>query len=687
MKRAAVLTLALAFWAGDAAPEAWSGTRGEAGTRAVAATAEESAAIPAPPATEPHPNQRSPAAEPAGGAGAPATEPALRTPPLALTPAEYNNTIADLLGFPRDSEGWPARTELADRLSPRRAASKGVFLPPPPPPPWPWRFPAEPGSEGFEGIVQGQNPSSYQVEELHLAAMHFASYALLSPTFFACEGWAELPAAEQAACAGTSIERFARRAYRRPLRAAERERLRDFWQANRGAGPLDEAVALTVAGILQAPAFHFRVEPGAEGGRGDGDRAGSGAGQAGPGADQAGPGADQAGSGADPWTLASRLSYFLWDSMPDAELFAAAEAGELATAAGVERQARRMLDDPKARPAVVRFHHQWLGTEDVLLIAPARRAFGPRFGIAPRMGEANDDDIEWPTILGPVRHSLLLEAGLFVERTVFDGDGTFTALMTDHHGYLSDATAPIHGAGAVRDPGGTPVTRPIEFVAISIGRKDSLTLYPATFPPAERAGVLTLPAVLAVGAYAVQPGPILRGVRVLERIACMHLGTPIQGAETALPPDTLAVESTNRERTATATDRPACASCHRRINPPGFAFEHYDALGAWRAEDNGQPVDASGTLHLPGGETLTFTDGVDFARQLGASRRVRDCYALHWTRYALGDRIASSEPALEPIRRRFREDDSIKDLLVSIATSDLFRFGAGADADAPGDAR
>ena len=636
MKRAAVLTLALALWAGGAAPEAESGTQD--------------------------------------------SEPALRTPPLALTPAEYNNTIADLLGFPRDSEGWPARTALADRLSPRRAASKGVFLPPPPPPPWPWRFPAEPGSEGFEGIVQGQNPSSYQVEELHLAAMHFASYALLSPTFFACEGWAELPAAEQAACAGTSIERFARRAYRRPLRAAERERLLDFWQANRGAGPPDEAVALTVAGILQAPAFHFRVEPGSARGRGDGDRAGSGA-------DQADSGTDQAGSGADPWTLASRLSYFLWDSMPDAELFAAAEAGELATAAGVERQARRMLDDPKARPAVVRFHHQWLGTEDVLLIAPARRAFGPRFGIAPRMGEANDDDIEWPTILGPVRHSLLLEAGLFVERAVFDGDGTFTALMTDHHGYLSDATAPIHGEGAVRDPGGAPVTRPIEFVAISIGRKDSLALYPATFPPDERAGVLTLPAVLAVGAYAVQPGPILRGVRVLERIACMHLGTPIQGAETALPPDTLAVESTNRERTATATDRPACASCHRRINPPGFAFEHYDALGAWRAEDNGQPVDASGTLHLPGGETLTFADGVDFAHQLAASPRVRDCYALHWTRYALGDRIASSEPALEPIRRRFRDDDSVKNLLVSIATSDLFRFGADADADAPGDAR
>ncbi len=496
--------------------------------------------------------------------------------------------------------------------------------------------------------------------------MHFASFALVSPTFFTCDAWADLPAAGQADCAWASIDRFARRAYRRPLRTRERERLQDFWRSNLASGPMDEAVALTIAGVFQAPGFHFRVEPNSP----SGERAGG-----------------RSGAPPDPWALAARLSYFLWDSMPDAELLGAAEAGELATAAGVERQARRMLDDPKARPAIVHFHHQWLGTGDVLLIAPARRAFGPRFGLAPRIATARDDDVEWPTLLGPLRHSLLLEAGLFVERVVFDGDGTFTALMTDRHGYLSDASAPLYGEDAVRDPDGAAVTRPIEFVAVSIGRRQPLTLYPASFPADQRAGVLTLPAVLALGAYAVQPGPILRGVRVLERFACMELGTPVQGAETALPPDTLAVESTNRERTAAATRPPTCISCHRRINPPGFAFEHYDALGAWRAEDNGQPVDASGSLTLPGGETITFTDGVDFAHQLAASRRARDCYALHWTRYALGDRIEASEPALKPILHRFRDDDSIKELLVSIAASDLFRFGARSHADAPGDVR
>ena len=577
----------------------------------------------------------------------PESSEAQRTAPLALTPTEYNNTVADLLGFPRDGARWPKRPPVADRINPRRAASKGVFSPPPPPDPWPWQFPAEPGSDGFEGIAQGQSPSSYQVEELHLAGMHFGAFALLSPTFFTCSDWSDLPAAEQKACAGTSILRFAERAYRRPLRDGERERIETFWQQQIEAGPMDESVALTVAGILQAPAFHFKLEPGATD-----------------------------ATELDPWQLATRLSYFLWDSMPDEELFRAAGAGELGTPAGIGRQARRMVDDPRARPAVVNFHHQWLGTDQVLLIAPARRAFGPRFGISPELDNARDDDTKWPAIMGPIRHSMKLDTELFVEEAIFDREGTFTELMTGNHGYISRSTAPIYGATTTSDEGRAAVTRPIEYVTASIGRKDSLTLHPVEFAADRRAGVLTLPSVLAIGAYAVQPGPIPRGVRILERIACMELGEPVEGFESALPPDALAVESTNRERTAAATKPRECNSCHRRINPAGFAFEHYDAMGAWRAQDNGQPVDASGSLRLPGAEELTFADGVEFAHRLAASRRVRDCYALHWTRYALGTHLERNTPGLEPIQQRFREDDSVKELLVSIATSDLFRTRA-----------
>ena len=546
---------------------------------------------------------------------------------LALTPAEYNNTVADLLGFPRDGERWPPRPPLADTLSPRRAASKGVFLPPPPPPVWPWRFPAEPGAGGFEGIAQGQN-------------------------------WATLASGEQERCAWTRIERFAERAWRRPLGGGERERMEAFWQANLAAGPRDEAVALTVAGILQAPAFHFRIER-----------------------------ADAADGGPTPWELATRLSYFLWDSMPDDALFAAAGTGELATRAGVERQARRMLDDPKARPAVVHFHNQWLGTDRVLRIAPARRAVGPLFGIEPELETARDDDVQWPAIMGPVRHSMKLETELFVERTVFDGDGTFTALMTDHHGFLSDATAPIYGEGVARLPDRPAVTRQIEFVAVSIGRKEPLTLYPAEFPRDQRAGVLTQPSVLAVGAYAVQPGPHPAG-RPRPRAHRLH------GAGHAGP-----------GRGDGAAARRAGGRAHQPRGPP-------------RPRHPRPAPRATGGSILPGSPSSTTTRSARGAPATTASRSTR---AARWRCPAGAGRRSPSRTAWisrtssqratacgtatrctgrampsatgssrrhrgsRPIRRRFRENDSIEDLLVSIAGSDLFRRAS--TADAPGGIR
>tara|TARA_B100000678_G_C17960809_1_gene403128 strand:- start:249 stop:608 length:360 start_codon:yes stop_codon:yes gene_type:complete len=114
------------------------------------------------------------------------------------------------------------------------------------------------------------------------------------------------------------------------------------------------------------------------------------------------------------------------------------------------------------------------------------------------------------------------------------------------------------------------------------------------------------------------------------------------------------------------------------INPPGFAFENYDAVGQWRAYDNGQAVDASGSLALGGSEQLEFSDGVDLARQLANSDRIRDCYVRQWTRYALGAELEATPPGLESLQAKFREDDSIKELLISIASSDLFRARTGA---------
>ncbi len=571
-----------------------------------------------------------------------------QTPQLALTPTEYNNSIRDLLAMPLEPAAWPPPHAVAEKLSPKQGETKGVFGSNPiEAPPWPWIFPDETGVEEFEGIADGQEPSPYSVEQLQKAAIHFAAYALVSPVFFTCEGWESLAKEEQEACAYKSIERFTQRAWRRPTTSEERKRLKTFWDDNWKNGAADEAVALTVAGVLQAPGFVFRLEHA--------------------------PATKNVEVALDNWQMASRLSYFLWDSMPDPALFDAAARGKLSTAAGVEAQARRMLEDPRARQAVMHFHEQWLGTKGIHGISPARREYGSLYGLAPQPPLDTTGDGEWPSVLGPVRHSMEAETKLFVERTVFDGAGTLEALFTDNHGYMSGVTAPLYGTDA-KVLGGPTVTWNYGIVSSSLGNKSSVLLQPVEFPAEQRAGVLTLPSVLALGSYAVHPAPVQRGKRILVRLACEVFGTPPPGVEAFQPPDTSEAESTNRIRTEDATDAPLCRGCHGVINPPGFAFEHYDAMGRWRAEDNGKPVNASGSFKLASGEEFTFKDGVDLSRQLGKSRAVKDCYVLRWARYATGVHIQPGDASVSELQADFRKSDHVKELLVAIAKSDVFRF-------------
>ncbi len=581
------------------------------------------------------------------------TTPEPATPPeaalLALTPTEFNNTVRDLLGLPIDVDEWPEKPAIAEQLLPGQGEKSGVFgLALVEQPPWPWSFPQEAGIDGFEGLDEGQAPSPYSVEEIQKACLFYASYTLVSPTFFACEGWSELPSEEQKTCGWTSVEDFAMRAWRKPLTDNQRTRLETFWNQTWSEGSPEEAVVLTAAAILQSPSFSFRIEEG-DLEQLEGERL---------------PLTD--------WEMASRLSYLLWDSMPDQTLFDAAAAGELSTREEVQAQAQRMLEDPRARQAVVHFHNQWLGTTQVHTISPARRAYGPLFGVTPAPPLDTTGDGDWPSVLLPIRHSMDAETQLFLERTIFDGAGTLHALLTDNHGYMSKRTQAIYGETA-RYLNGPAVQWSYGLVVNSGGGKSSVTLYPAEFDPAQRSGVLTLPSVLGLGSYAVHPAPILRGKMILERLACQELGAPPQGAEAAVPPDTLETEGTNRERTDIATSPPACAGCHSILNPPGFAFENYDAMGIYRTEDNGIPVDASGSVTFMSGEKIEFSDGVDFSHKLAGSTQIKDCYTLRWVRYATGIQLHDGDEGLEPIQEHFRGNDKVRDLLITIVGSDLFR--------------
>ena len=575
-------------------------------------------------------------------------EVSLSSPLRALTPTEYNNTVRDLLGMPLSPRAWPAAPAIAARLSPTPRERAGLFgSPAVTPAPWPWAFPPEAGVDHFEGLAEGQAPSPYLIEELELAANHFAAFTLVSPTFFSCD-WPRVDQTDKEACAWASVERFTQRAWRRSITPTESERLRVFFDEQWAAGTPDEAVVMVTASVLQTPQFLYLIEEGRP---------------------------DQATAERVPlsdWEIAARLSYFLWDSMPDAALFGAAARGQLSTRADVEAQARRMLESPRAREAIIHFHHQWLGTNRVHHISPARRVYGPTFGIAPAPPLDTTGDGVWPQFMGTLRNSMEAETHLFIERTIFDGAGTLQALLTDNTGYMSDATAPLYG-NDTRALDGDLVTWEYGVVVFSMGGTQRITLRPVEFPAEQRAGLLTLPSVLSIGAYTVHPAPILRGQRVLERIACQALGSPPPGAEAAVPPDAEDVDATNRERTHNATSAPVCAACHSVLNPPGFAFESFDAMGGWRTEDNGAPVDTTGHFDLFSGESFVFETAVDLAHQLSTSAQVQDCYSLRWARYATGLQLEESHPGLAEVQAAFRADDTITALLVRIAGTDLFR--------------
>lgn len=570
------------------------------------------------------------------------------SPLVALTPTEYNNSVRDLLGMPSDGNAWPAEHPVTAKLGALPTDAKGAFsaskLNP-----WPWRFPAEAGIEEFEGMADGQIPSAYLVEELQRAAMYYGSYALLSPIFFGCDDYEALSKEEQESCGQTSLERFAQRAWRRPLSATEKDQVRQLWKTNFDAGPADEAVVLGVAAILQSPFFLYRIEEGASNPDNPNLRP------------------------LKPFELASKLSYLLWDSMPDAALFEAASEGGLQTPEQIHSQTLRMLDDPRARQAIVHFHHQWIGTQHIHQISPARRAFGPVYGITavPELDTTGDGD--WPAILLPIRHSMVGEAQLFIERTVFDGAGTLHALLSDNHGFLSSHTRPLYGENAKELPL-PPVMYGYQYVTNSIGNDGAIQLVAAEFPESERAGLLTLPAVLALGAHPVHPSPILRGKRILERVACEDLGTPPAGAEASAPPDVVDAESTNRERTEAVTAPAPCAVCHNQLNPPGFAFESYDAMGAYRSQDNGKAVNTEGQLTLSGGENYIFKTGVELARQLSTSQQVRDCYVKRWLSYATGATVSDDDPSLLALQSTFATQDKVRELILNITTSELFRY-------------
>ena len=459
-------------------------------------------------------------------------------------------------------------------------------------------LPADVVVEGFDNNARAQTPSAALIEQYGASAEAVADSVIANLSrVLPCTG------GDPEACASTFIDAFVARAYRRPLSAAERTRYLGLFQSAHDAYGFAPAIGMVVQAALQSPHFLYRVEP----------------------------------SGLAPldgYALATRLSYFLWDDMPDEELLDAAAGGELAARAGVEGQARRMLDDPKARAAVASLFAQWLRF-DKMAAMPKSPALFP----------------EWNA---QVASSARIGAERFVARVFWDMDGSLDALLTDTGSFVDQHTAPLYG---ITD-------------AMS-----GMTLVETN--PQQRSGILTQAGLLAAFAHETADSPILRGVFVMDRLLCSAPPPPPPGVTGSIVETTenAGVALTTRDRVALTHESGECAGCHRAIDGFGFGFSHYDAVGRWRETENGVAVNAQGWIDNTRDANGEFDGVVELGTRLANSAQVSECASSQWYRYALG--LGSAEVGrcnLAPITAAFADSGgSLKELMIAIATSDAFR--------------
>jgi hypothetical protein len=332
--------------------------------------------------------------------------------------------------------------------------------------------------------------------------------------------------------------------------------------------------------------------------------------------------------------MASRLSYFLWGSMPDDALFVAAAAGKLDAAADVEAQARRLLADPRARDAVVAFASDWLGLDGLPDKPKSTKAY-PGYG-APLVAAMQD------------------ETRTFVRSVVFDGDGRWATLIGGHFSFVNQALGAVYGMPQVR---GTALQR-------------------SDLDPSQRAGLLTQASFLALTGSADGSDPPRRGKAVATKLLCMTIPPPPPNVPAPKP---ASAGGTTRARFVEHDTNDCAKGCHTLIDPIGFAFESYDGIGQFRTTDNGQPVDPSGTVNVDGG-AKPFANAVALAQILADSTQARGCFATEWLRFALSRDVGDADQgAVNVAAGAFaRPDATVRDLMVAVAASRSFRYRAPA---------
>ncbi|MBK9266704.1 MAG: DUF1592 domain-containing protein [Polyangiaceae bacterium] len=411
---------------------------------------------------------------------------------------------------------------------------------------------------------------------------------------------------EGVSCVRQVLEKFAERAFRRPASAAEIDRLVAIVDVAKAQGQtVDMGVEIALRAILSSPHFLFRPEM------------------------DPNPNSATPAHPLNDFELASRLSYFIWSSMPDEALFAAAREGKLQDPAEIEAQVDRMLQDPKADALIDNFAGQWLYTRALDDHQPDYYAF-PMW----------DDDL---------RASMRQETKLFF-REFLRSELPIPQMLTADFTYIDDRLATHYG---LPSPGA-------DFTKVTIDDP-------------QRRGLLAQGSILTVTSFPTRTSPVKRGKWVLTQLLCSEPPAPPPGVEGLVTEEM--PTGTIRQRLEKHRENPICASCHIEMDNLGFGLEQYDGIGSFRTDDNGFAIDASG--ELPGGKT--FNGMPELSALLAQDPRFSHCVTEKMMTYALGRGIYPVDDVhLEHLVKLLSDrGQTFTDLIKLIATSEPFRMRRG----------
>jgi hypothetical protein len=497
-----------------------------------------------------------------------------------LTNSEYNNTIRDLLysnSKPADSHNFPISGVGASGFS-NDSDNLKVF--------------------GDLTTKYYEAAEAMAAEVIGSKGMANGSYERIAPCGSAVNAGSML------SCSTSTVRTFGARAFRRPLTDVETTK---FMSVFNKSGDFDTGLNDVIISFLMNPKFIFVSLTDAK---------------------SLDPSAQYA---LNDYALASRLSYFLWQSMPDDELFNLAKANKLNDATNLKKQVDRMLADPKASVIATMLTNDWAGLDSL------RTAF-------------------LPGVTDQVRDAMVQETELFFQDLV-SNKRSFLNVLTGRYSYVNKALADFYG---MNFPAGTEVNT---FVRVEA-------------PQTDRTGVVTQASVLTVTAGdTAATHPVKRGKWVTSKILCSEPPPPPQDVNTAPNPN---ATGTVRQKLEAHASNPKCSGCHQTMDPIGLALENYDPFGKWRTiyPDTKDPIDAAGSL--PTGES--FTNAKELYARLGNSETVKGCLARQVMNLAVtramtsaDDKCVANSLGLASVN----EASTFNDLVYGVVSSLQFRMQKG----------